>query len=68
MKQQMLDILREHALIHIKKHRLNVEVYLNNAVGVADHASIMDSIEKELEEMARYHDQIEIIDRYFPTE
>ena len=57
MKQQMLDILREHALIHIKKHRLNVEVYLNNAVGVADHASIMDSIEKEIEKYEAFKNE-----------
>ena len=65
MKQEMLKVLREHAVAHINKHRLNVEIYLNSSVGVGDHQNIMDSIEHELEEIAKYHDQLEVIDTYF---
>jgi hypothetical protein len=38
---------------------------LNNPVGVGEHSDIMDTIEKELEQMAKYHDQLEIINTYF---
>ena len=37
---------------------------LNNSVGVADHPDVMESIEKELEVMAAYHDKLEMLD-YF---
>jgi hypothetical protein len=40
-------------------------VYLNNPVGVGEHSDIMDAIEKELEEMAKYHDHLEILEHYF---
>ena len=50
---------------HINKHKMNVEVYLHNPVGVGEHSDIMDAIEKELEEMAKYNDHIEILDKYF---
>jgi hypothetical protein len=40
-------------------------VYLTNPVGVGEHSDIMDAIEKELEEMAKYHDHLEILDKYF---
>ena len=65
MRDQMLIALRKHAEAHIEKHRMNVEVYLNNPVGVGEHSDIMDTIEKELNLMAEYHDQLEILNTYF---
>lgn len=65
MREQMIQALKNHAVAHIEKHRMNVEVYLNNPVGVGEHADIMDTIEKELNHMAEYHDQLEILNTYF---
>lgn len=65
MRKEMLEAVRSHAWAHIQKHRINVEVYLTNPVGVGEHSDIMDAIEKELEEMAKYHDHLEILDTYF---
>jgi hypothetical protein len=65
MRDQMLIALRKHAEAHIEKHRMNVEVYLNNPVGVGEHSDIMDTIEKELNLIAEYMDQLEVIDQYF---
>jgi hypothetical protein len=65
MRKEILIALRDHAIAHINKHKVNVEIYLNNPVGVGEHSDIMDTIEKELEEMAKYHDQLEIINTYF---
>jgi hypothetical protein len=61
----MLNAVRRHASAHIEKHRINIEVYLANPVGIGEHSDIMDAIEKELEEMAKYHDHLEILDKYF---
>lgn len=65
MRQQMVQALRQHAIAHIEKHRMNVEVYLTSPVGVGEHSDIMESIEKELDLMAQYEDQLEVIDKYF---
>ena len=65
MRKEMLEAVRGHAWAHIQKHRMNVEVYLNNPVGVGEHSDIMDAIEKEIEEMAKYHDHLEILNTYF---
>ena len=65
MRKQMIEAIRTHAQAHIEKHRMNVEVYLNNPVGVGEHSDIMDTIEKELNQMAEYMDQIEVLDKYF---
>lgn len=65
MRDQMLIALRKHAEAHIEKHRMNVEVYLSSPVGVGDHSDIMDTIEKELNAIAEYMDQLEVLDQYF---
>lgn len=65
MREMLIQAVRAHASGHIQKHKANVEVFLANAVGVAEHPDIIDSIEKELDEMARYNDQVEMIDKYF---
>ena len=65
MKEQFLKALELHFQAHIEKHRVNVENLLENAVGVGEHGDVMDTIEKEMEEMARYHDLLEMTDTYF---
>jgi hypothetical protein len=65
MREQMINALKNHAVAHIEKHRMNVEVYLNNPVGVGEHGDIMDTIEKELNAIAEYHDQLEVLNTYF---
>lgn len=65
IRQSMLSAALAHANAHIEKHKVNIEVYLRNPVGVGDHSNIMDAIEKELDEMARYEDHVEILQKYF---
>jgi len=64
MRQKMIDALKDHARGHIKKHTMNVEIYLTNPVGVGEHPDIIEAIEKELEMIAKYNDQLEIINKY----
>ena len=44
---------------------MNVEIYLEKAVGVGEHSDIMETIEKEIGKIAEYHDQLEVLDNYF---
>ena len=65
LREQMINATRQHAKAHIEKHRMNVEIYLTNPVGVGEHSEVMEEIEKQLDEMARYQDHIDILDNYF---
>jgi len=64
MRQKMIDALKDHAKGHIKKHTMNVEIYLTNPVGVGEHPDILEAVEKELELIAKYNDQLEVINKY----
>ena len=49
----------------IEKHRMNVEVLLENGVGVAEHPYVMETIEKELAIIAEYDDKLSVLKKYF---
>ena len=50
---------------HIEKHCANIEIYLSNPVGIGDHSDVLEAIEKELEMIAKYEDEINILRKYF---
>jgi hypothetical protein len=54
MRDKIKESLIAHAEGHIKKHSANVEIYLNNAIGSGEHSDILETIEKELQMIAKY--------------
>ena len=65
-RAEMIKALKSHAQGHIDKHKMNVEVYLNNSVGIGEHPAVLEAIEKEIAVIAQYMDELEVLNRYFP--
>jgi len=65
MRDILLKAVKSHAQGHIDKHVANIEVYFNQPVGIGEHSDIIEAIEIELEEIAKYQDQLDIIEKYF---
>ncbi len=65
MRNDLIRASEMHFKAHIEKHRMNVEVLLNNPTAIHGHVDIMDAIEKELDEMAAYADKLEMLTTYF---
>ena len=65
MREQLIKALLAHAQGDIAKHKANIEVYLANPVGIGQHSNIVEAIEGELDMIAKYQDQIDIINKYF---
>ena len=65
MRKQLLSALLAHATGEIEMHKANVEVYLNNPVGIGEHPDVTQSMQEELDKIARWHDQVEVIKNYF---
>ncbi len=65
MRDKIIQALISHAKGHIQKHIANVEVYMSNPAGVAEHPNVIESIEKELAIIADYEDQLEVLEKYF---
>lgn len=68
MRNIILKAVVKHAEGHVAKHVANVEIYLNHSVGIGEHSDIVEAIEVELNHIAKYQDQIDILEKYFPTE
>tara|TARA_B100000287_G_C20441690_1_gene705857 strand:- start:571 stop:774 length:204 start_codon:yes stop_codon:yes gene_type:complete len=65
MRQELLNALLAHANGEIAMHKANIEVYLNNPVGIGEHPDVTEAMQQELDKIARWHDQIEVINKYF---
>ena len=65
MRDQLIKALIAHAQGDIQKHVANVEVYLTNPVGIGEHSNIVEAIEEELNMIAKYQDQIDVLNKYF---
>lgn len=61
MKKRIIETLAEHFTAHINKHRLNVEIMLENPMAIHDHTDLMSAIELELQHMAEYMDKLEAL-------
>ena len=61
----MIEALKAHAMGHIEKHKVNVEVILQQAVSIGEHGDILTEAEKELKVIAEYDDQLEMLNKYF---
>ena len=62
------DILKNQITYYnglIAKHQQNVEIYLNQPVGIGEHSDVMSAIETEITAIAQAHEKIEVINHYF---
>ena len=65
MKDTLMKALLAHAAGEIEVHKANVEVYFTNPAGIGEHPDVTAAIQEELDQIAKWHDQIEVIKTYF---
>ena len=65
MRQQIIGVLKQHFEANILKHKMNVDIMLNNPMAIHEHTDLMDAIEKEVAQIAEYQDKLEIMENYF---
>ena len=64
-KEFILKALYNNFKGQIDRHVANALVLIENPVGVAEHPDTIETIEKELEMIANYHDKLEMLNKYF---
>ncbi len=65
MREQLIAALKAHAQGEIAMHKANVEVYLQSPVGIGEHSDITQAMQGELDKIARWDDQLEVLNKYF---
>ena len=65
MRKQLIKASKLHYEAHIEKHRMNIEVLLENPTAIHQHEDIMDAVEREAALIAEYMDKLEVMEKYF---
>jgi TusA-related sulfurtransferase len=65
VREQLLKAAKAHFKSHVEKHRMNVEVMLNNPIAIHDHTDWMSAMENEIAHIAEYEDKLEVLDKHF---
>ena len=65
LRDQMIAAATKHAEAELELHKTNIEVYMQKVVGIGEHSDIIETIQKELDQMAAAHDRLEMINKYF---
>jgi hypothetical protein len=63
-KGRIIQTLKTSAKANIDRHIMNVDVLLGSHVGLAEHGDLMETIEKELCEAAKYQDILEMLNNH----
>jgi len=67
-REDLIKVSELYFNAQIEKHKINVENLLENQVGVAEHPDIVETIEKELEVIARYDKKLNVLQKYFKSD
>ena len=65
LKEVIVNAAKKHAEAEINLHKANIEVYMQQVVGIGEHSDIIETIQKELDKMAMAHDRLEMLNKYF---
>jgi hypothetical protein len=65
MRQEIISVLKQHFEANILKHKMNVDIMLNNPMAIHDHTDLMSAIEKEVNQISEYMDKLEVMEIYF---
>lgn len=65
MKAKIVETCKQHFQAHISKHRMNIEIMLNNPQSIPEHSDFLETIEQEVQAIAEYMDKLEVMERYF---
>ena len=65
MRQEIISVLKQHFESSILKHKMNVDIMLNNPMAIHDHTDLMSAIEKEVNQISEYMDKLEVMEKYF---
>jgi hypothetical protein len=64
MKEQMIEVLKQHAVSNLNLHKTNIDIYLSNPAGIGEHSDIMEAVQAELDKMAIHQDRLSMLNAW----
>ena len=66
MKEQLVQALKSKYGADYQMHKANLEIYLNNPVGIGEHPQHFEEMDKLVELMTAARDKLELLDKEYP--
>ena len=65
MTSEILKGVVAHADGQIQKHKVNILVHCKNSAGVAEHGDHVETVQKEMEQIAHYEDIKDVVRNHY---
>ena len=66
MKEQLVQALKSKYDADYQMHKANLDIYLNNPVGIGEHPQHFEEMDKLVESMTAARDKLEVLDKEYP--
>ena len=64
MRREIIEALKSLAVGNIKKHKMNIEIYLKNPVGIGEHPDILAAVQDQIDSIVQEEKRLEVLDKY----
>ena len=66
MKEQLVQALKSKYSADYQMHKANLDIYLNNPVGIGEHPQHFEEMDKLVESMTAARDKLEVLNEEYP--
>ena len=66
MKEQLVHALKTKYDADYQMHKANLDIYLNNPVGIGAHPQHFEEMDKLVESMTAARDKLEVLNQEYP--
>ena len=66
MKEQLVNALKTKYDADYQIHKANLDIYLNNPVGIGEHPQHFEEMDKLVESMTAARDKLEVLNEEYP--
>jgi len=67
MKEQLVEALKTKYDADYQMHKANLDIYLNNPVGIGEHPQHFEEMDKLVESMTAARDKLEVLNKEYPN-
>ena len=68
MKNRILDALKAKYRGEMEFHRMNIDIYLKNPVGIGEHPDVLGAIDTEVEALAAVKEKLATLITEYPED
>lgn len=64
-RNNILRALRKHYEAQVDLHKVNIDIMLDNIVGVAEHPDVIKTVDDEIKKLCEWEERLQTLDKYF---